>query len=166
VAPRIRVRQGDITTFEGDAIVNAANTDLQLGVGVAGAIRQAGGPSIQAECDRHGPIVLGEAAVTGAGKLQVRYVIHAAIMANESEPVTADAIRRCTESALRAAAEHGVTRLGAPVLGSGVGRLPLREAAGVMLDAIATSPHADALDVIVLFGYRTEDAEALEALVG
>jgi len=146
--------------------VNAANTDLQLGVGVAGAIRQAGGPSIQAECDRHGPIALGEAAVTGAGKLQVRYVIHAAIMANESEPVTADVIRRCTESALRAAAERGVTRLGAPVLGSGVGRLPLREAAGVMLDAIATSPHADALDVIVLFGYRTEDAEALEALVG
>lgn len=146
--------------------MNAANTDLQLGVGVAGAIRQAGGPSIQAECDRHGPIALGEAAVTGAGKLQVRYVIHAAIMANESEPVTADVIRRCTESALRAAAERGVTRLGAPVLGSGVGRLPLREAAGVMLDAIATSPHADALDVIVLFGYRTEDAEALEALVG
>lgn len=146
--------------------MNAANTDLQLGVGVAGAIRQAGGPSIQAECDRHGPIALGEAAVTGAGKLQVRYVIHAAIMANESEPVTTDAIRRCTESALRAAAERGVTRLGAPVLGSGVGRLPLREAAGVMLDAIASSPHADALDVIVLFGYRTEDAEALEALVG
>jgi O-acetyl-ADP-ribose deacetylase (regulator of RNase III) len=166
VAPRIRVRQGDITTFEGDAIVNAANTSLQLGVGVAGAIRQAGGPSIQAECDRHGPISLGEAAVTGAGKLQARYVIHAALMVSEAEPVTADVIRRCTEAALRAAAERGVTRLGAPVLGSGVGRLPLREAAGVMLDTIAASPHADALDVIVLYGYRTEDAEELEALVG
>lgn len=166
MAPRVRVRQGDITTFEGDAIVNAANVDLKLGVGVAGAIRQAGGPSIQAECDRHGPISLGDAAVTGAGKLQARYVIHAAVMANETEPVTLDVIRRCTEAALRVAAERGVTRLGTPILGSGVGRLPLPEAARVMLDAIAASPHADALDVIVLFGYRAEDAEALEALVG
>jgi O-acetyl-ADP-ribose deacetylase (regulator of RNase III) len=166
VAPRIRVRQGDITTFEGDAIVNAANTDLKLGVGVAGAIRQAGGPSIQAECDRHGPIPLGDVAVTGGGKLPARYVIHAAVMASESEPVTPDVIRRCTEGVLRAAAERGVTRLGAPILGSGVGRLPLSEAARIMLDAVAASPHADGLDVIVLFGYRTEDAEALEALVG
>ena len=94
MAPRIRVRQGDITTFEGDAIVNAANTDLRLAVGVAGAVRQAGGPSIQTECDRHGSIPLGDVAVTGAGKLQVRYVIHAAVMADEAEPVSADVIRR------------------------------------------------------------------------
>jgi O-acetyl-ADP-ribose deacetylase len=166
VAPRIRVRQGDITTFEGDAIINAANTDLKLGVGVAGAIRQAGGPSIQAECDRHGPIQLGDVAVTGAGKLLARYVIHAAVMVNANDPVTPDVIRRSTASALRAAAERGVTRLGAPILGSGVGRLPLREAATIMLEAIGASPHADGLDVIVLFGYRTEDAEILEKLVG
>lgn len=166
MAPRIRVRQGDITTFEGDAIVNAANTDLRLAVGVAGAVRQAGGPSIQTECDRHGSIPLGDVAVTGAGKLQVRYVIHAAVMAGEAEPVTADVIRRATAAALQAAAERGVTRLGAPILGSGVSRLPLREAAAVMIEAIGKSPDADSLDVIVLFGYRKEDAELLEELVG
>jgi O-acetyl-ADP-ribose deacetylase (regulator of RNase III) len=166
VAPRIRVRQGDITTFEGDAIVNAANADLRLAVGVAGAIRQAGGASIQEECDRCGSVALGDVAVTGAGKLQARYVIHAVVMAGETEPVTADVIRRATDAALHAAAERGVTRLGTPILGSGVGRLPLREAAAIMIEAIGKSPHADSLDVIVLFGYRKEDAELLEELVG
>jgi O-acetyl-ADP-ribose deacetylase (regulator of RNase III) len=164
VAPRIRVRQGDLTTFEGDAIVNAANNRLTLGVGVAGAIRQAGGPSIQAECDRLGPIRVGEAAITGAGKLPVRHVIHAAVMGDE--PVSPESIRRATESALRLAAEHGVARLGMPVLGSGVGRIATQEAAEIMLDVIRSSPHADNIEVIVLFGYRADDAEALEALVG
>ena len=164
MAPRIRVRQGDITTFEGDAIVNAANHQLQLGVGVAGAIRQAGGPSIQDECDRLAPIRVGEAAATGAGKLPVRYVIHAAVMGEES--LSLDSIRQATESALRVAAERGVARLGMPVLGSGVGRIATREAAEVMLDVIRSSPYADNIEVVVLFGYRAEDAETLEALVG
>jgi O-acetyl-ADP-ribose deacetylase (regulator of RNase III) len=164
VAPRIRVRQGDITTFEGDAIVNAANNHLVLGAGVAGAIRQAGGPAIQEECDRHGPIRVGEAAVTGGGKLPVRYVIHAAIMGDE--PASPETIRSATEAALRRAADYGVSRLAMPILGSGVGRIPLREAASVMLDVIRTSAYSDQLDVIVLFGYRPEDAAVVEELVG
>lgn len=161
--PRIRVRQGDLTTFEGDAIVNAANDQLLLGAGVAGAIRQVGGPTIQEECDRHGPIRVGEAAITGAGKLSVRYVIHAAIMGDG--PATLDVVKRATEAALRLAVEHGVARLGLPVLGSGVGRIPLRDAAVAMIEAIRTSPDADAIEVIVLFGYRGEDADVLEQLL-
>jgi len=73
---RIRIAQGDLTEFAGDAIVNAANNWLKLGAGVAGAIRKKGGPEIQAECDRIGPIRVGEAAITTAGKLPARYVIH------------------------------------------------------------------------------------------
>jgi O-acetyl-ADP-ribose deacetylase (regulator of RNase III) len=163
VSPRIRVRQGDLTTFEGDAIVSAANERLVLDTGVAGAIRQAGGPAIQAECDRHGPIRQGEAAITGAGKLAVRYVIHAAIMGDAPTDLTI--VRRATAAALRLAAEHGVTRLGMPVLGSGVGRIPLHDAASTLLDTIRTSADADAIDVIVLFGYRAEDADILERLI-
>jgi len=162
VSPRIRVRQGDLTTFEGDAIVNAANARLQLETGVAGAIRQAGGPAIQEECDRHGPIRLGEAAITGAGKLPVRHVIHAAIIGDE--PTTLAVVRSATAAALRVAAEHGVARLGMPVLGSGVGRIPMRDAASTLLDTIRTSADAEAIDVIVLFGYRAEDADVLEEL--
>jgi O-acetyl-ADP-ribose deacetylase (regulator of RNase III) len=164
MSPRIRVRQGDITTFEGDAIVNAANNHLVLGAGVAGAIRQAGGPTIQQECDRHGPILVGEAAVTGAGKLPVRHVIHAAIMGDE--PASPASVRLATAASLRRAVELGVTRIAMPILGSGVGRIALREAASIMLDVIRNSPDADELDVIVLFGYRPADAEILEQLVG
>ena len=61
---RIVIRQGDLTQADCEAVVNAANTDLILGAGVAGAIRTTGGPQIQAECDGQGPIALGEAAVT------------------------------------------------------------------------------------------------------
>jgi O-acetyl-ADP-ribose deacetylase (regulator of RNase III) len=163
VSPRIRVRQGDLTTFEGDAIVNAANQRLLLDTGVAGAIRQAGGPAIQEECDRHGPIHLGEATITGAGKLPVRHVIHAAIIGDA--PTTLAVVRSAAAAALRVAAEHGVARLGMPVLGSGVGRIPLRDAASTLLDTIRTSADAEAIDVIVLFGYRAEDADVLEQLI-
>jgi len=163
VAPRIRVRQGDITTFEGDAIVNPANEQLRLDVGVAGAIRQAGGPSIQQACDRNGPISTGDAVMTPAGKLGVRHVIHAAIMGEE--PTSLETIRRATASAIRLAVEHGDTRVAMPILGSGLGRWSVREAAEAMLDIIRTSREADELDVIVLFGYRADDADELERIV-
>lgn len=161
--PRVRVRQGDITTFEGDAIVNAANDRLLLGAGVAGAVRQAGGPTIQDACTRHGPIAMGEAAITTAGKLPVRWVIHAAIMGDE--PTTLDVVRRATAAAIRLAAQHGVLRIAMPILGTGVGRLPLVEAARTMLDAIHDTPDAEELEVVVLFGYRPDDADALEAML-
>src|SRR5438270_2905605 len=76
----VSVVEGDLTEQAVDAIVNAANNDLQLGAGVAGAIARKGGPEIQRECDRHGPIKGGEAALTGAGDLKTRHGIHAASM--------------------------------------------------------------------------------------
>src|SRR6266498_4734052 len=78
---RVVIISGDLVEQEVDAIVNAANNDLQLGGGVAGAIRRQAGPSVQDECDSHGPVQVGEAAITGAGRLRARYVIHAASMA-------------------------------------------------------------------------------------
>lgn len=143
--------------------MNAANERLILDTGVAGAIRQAGGPTIQDECTRHGPVRLGEAAITGAGKLPVRHVIHAAIIG--AEATTPAVVGRATTAALRLAAEHGVARLAMPILGSGVGRMPLRDAAIAMLDAIRASTDADTIEVIVLFGYRPEDADTVEALL-
>src|SRR2546430_17580912 len=77
---RVVIITGDLVEQAVDAIVNAANNDLQLGGGVAGAIRRAGGPAIQDECDAHGPVQVGEAAVPGAGKLRASYVIPAASM--------------------------------------------------------------------------------------
>ena len=69
---RIVLSEGDISEQEVDAIVNAANTQLVLGAGVAGAIERRGGPEIQQECDAIGPVELGDAVATGAGELAAR----------------------------------------------------------------------------------------------
>lgn len=161
--PRIRIRQGDITTFEGDAIVSAANERLLLQTGVAGAVRQAGGPTIQDACNRLAPVAVGDAVITDAGKLAVRWVIHAVIMGDD--PTSVVAVRRATSAALHLAAQHAAVRIAMPILGTGVGRLPLLEAAGTMLEVIRESADAEELEVIVLFGYRPEDADALETLL-
>ncbi|WP_018461090.1 macro domain-containing protein [Thermus oshimai] len=153
---RIRVAEGDITEFEGEAIVNAANNWLKLGAGVAGAILRKGGPSIQEECDRIGPIRVGEAAVTGAGNLKARYVIHAAVLGDE--PASLDTVRRATRSALEKAVALGLKTVAFPLLGTGVGGLPVEAVARVMVEEIREAP--DTLEV-TLYGYRKEDAEAI-----
>src|SRR5438552_15619090 len=76
----VEILQGDLTQQDVDAIANAANNDLELGGGVAGAIARAGGLQIQAECRAIGPIDVGDAAITGGGNLTARFVIHAASM--------------------------------------------------------------------------------------
>lgn len=162
--PSITVRQGDITSFDGDAIVNAANNHLVLGAGVAGAIRRAGGPEIQEECDRCGPIAVGEAAITGAGTLSVRWVIHAAAMGDE--PVSEHSIYRSTRATLALAARHGARRIAFPVLGSGIGGFDFSDAASVMRRAIEESPDTDAIEEIVFYGFLTEQAAELERIMG
>jgi O-acetyl-ADP-ribose deacetylase (regulator of RNase III) len=159
----IRVARGDITTYAGSAIVNAANNHLVLGAGVAGAIARRGGPSIQAECDRLGSIRVGEAAVTGAGGLRCRYVIHAAAMGDE--PVTVRSIREATASSLRLAAELGLRDLAFPVLGSGIGGFPFRLAAEIMVETIRTTAAGDAGLDVVLYGYTSGDAATIEEVL-
>ena len=155
----IRAARGDITTYAGGAIVNAANNHLVLGAGVAGAIARRGGTAIQAECDRHGPIRVGEAALTGAGALPCRYVIHAAAMGDE--PVSERSIRDATRASLRLAAEHGVCDVAFPILGTGVGGFPFRRAVEIMIDVVhEQSPGTADVDV-VLFGYTVEDASVI-----
>src|ERR1700756_65278 len=104
---KVTIRQGDLTEAHVDAIVNAANNDLKLGGGVAGAIRTKGGPSIQLECDRLGPVPLGEAAITTAGSLPARYVIHAASMRLGGR-TTEPSLREATRNSLLRAKEKGV----------------------------------------------------------
>lgn len=115
-----------------DAIVNAANNDLMLGGGVAGAIRSRGGPSIQAECDKIGPIRIGEAAITGAGRLPARHVIHAASM-RLGERTSESGLRDATRNSLRLAAEHGLKSIAFPAVGTGIAGFPLERCAEVML---------------------------------
>lgn len=128
----IRLLQGDITEVEADAIVNAANTHLWMGAGVAGAIKRKGGAEIEQEAVRRGPIPVGTAIATTAGRLRARYVIHAAVMGPDLV-TDAEKIRQATRSALQLADDLGLRSVALPALGTGVGRFPLDEAARIML---------------------------------
>ncbi len=132
---KISLRQGDITDADVEAVVNAANTYLQLGAGVAGAIRRKGGPTIQQECDVIGPISLGEAATTSGGQLKARYVIHAASM-HLGGLTTEGSLRDATVHSLKRATEKRLTSLAFPALGTGIAGFPLDRCAQIMLEEV------------------------------
>jgi O-acetyl-ADP-ribose deacetylase (regulator of RNase III) len=144
---KIEIVQGDITQQPDiDAIVNAANTELILGSGVAGAIFRRGGAEIDREGQTKGPIRLGEAAVTGAGQLPNRYVIHAAAMGYRPEDArvpkragslsSAAIIADATRSSLRRADELKVESIAFPALATGVAAFPVDECAETMITAV------------------------------
>jgi O-acetyl-ADP-ribose deacetylase (regulator of RNase III) len=164
VSAILRVVPGDISTFQGDAVVNAANNHLTMGTGVAGSLLAKGGGVIQQECDewvrRNGPIAVGGAAITGAGRLAVRYVIHAAAMGDL--PVSPDSIRNATRSALEIALEHGVRSIAFPILGTGVGGYPFDESARIMVEEVkAFTTTTSGLETVVFYGYTPDQAAFL-----
>jgi O-acetyl-ADP-ribose deacetylase (regulator of RNase III) len=132
LADRIAISQGDLTESDAEAIVNAANNDLLLGGGVAGAIRLQGGPAIQQECNAIGSIPVGFAAITSGGKLKARYVIHAASMQLGGR-TTGPALRSSTAHCLRIAAEKKLKSIAFPAVGTGIAGFPMRDCAEIML---------------------------------
>jgi len=161
----IDLRVGDITEVEAGALVNAANNELQLGGGVAGAIRRKGGPSIQEECDRIGPIPLGEAAVTGAGWLKAKYVIHAASM-SLGEPTRAENLVASTKNSLLRADEHQLKTIAFPAIGTGIAGFPLDECARLMIKTVrqhlASGESSLEKVLFVLYDQAAEDVFAKE----
>ncbi|MEA2063259.1 MAG: macro domain-containing protein [Gemmatimonadota bacterium] len=134
---RISLVKGNIVTLEVDAVVNAANSRLVLGSGVAGAIRQAGGPEIQAECDRIGGTPVGTAVITGAGSLPAAHVIHAVgprMGEGDEERKLADA----TRSGLSVAESQGLKSIVFPAISTGVFGFPLEGCARIMLSVTVT----------------------------
>lgn len=150
----VTLMQGDITDLDADAIVNAANEQLILGAGVAGAIRAKGGPSIQEECLLIGRCEVGNAVITGAGELAARHVIHAVgpRMGEGSEPgKLANAVR----SSLALAEQHQLASLALPAISTGVFGYPLEGCADVMLRVIIdyTFEDLDYLDQVIVCLY-------------
>lgn len=133
---RIRLCEGDITDLDVEAIVNPANSTLQLGAGVAGAIRSRGGPSIQEECDRIGRCRVGDAVVTGGGNLKARYVIHA-VGPMGSDPDANDDLAAACRSALECAAKLGLGSIALPAISTGVFGFPLDCAAAILIRTAA-----------------------------
>ncbi len=131
----IKVHQGDITQLEFDALANAANNRLWMGGGVAGALKRAGGKEIEAEAVKKGPITVGQAVVTRAGKLKAKYIIHAAVMGQDLK-TDAEKIREATKNSLLRGDELGVKSIAFPALGTGVGGFPLDDCARIMIDEV------------------------------
>ena len=132
---QLEIVQGDITDLDVDAIVNAANEQLQLGAGVAGAIRQKGGASIQEECNRIGGTPVGTAVMTGAGHLKAKQVIHAVgprMGEGDEDRKLAAAVR----AALALADRRGLKSIALPALSTGVFGFPMERAARLMLTEI------------------------------
>jgi O-acetyl-ADP-ribose deacetylase (regulator of RNase III) len=132
---RLELIEGDITELDVDAIVNPANEQLQLGAGVAGAIRGKGGPTIQEECDRIGGTPVGTAVMTGAGNLKARHVIHAVgprMGEGDEDKKLAAAVR----AALALADRRGMKSIALPAISTGTFGFPMDRAARILLTEI------------------------------
>jgi O-acetyl-ADP-ribose deacetylase (regulator of RNase III) len=148
----LEVVEGDITALEVDAIANAANNHLWMGAGVAGAIKRAGGEEIEHEAVQLGPIEVGDAVATSAGRLPARWVIHGAVMGQDLQ-TNADLVRRTTQSCLRVVDELGAQSIALPAFGTGVGGFPLEECARIMVDAARShEPRSLKRVVFAVFG--------------
>jgi O-acetyl-ADP-ribose deacetylase (regulator of RNase III) len=161
----IEILQGDLTQQDVDAVVNAANNDLELGGGVAGAIARAGGPQIQAECRRIGPIAVGDAAITGGGNLTARFVIHAASMhlGGRTNP---ESLRGSTRRSLEIANQRGLRSIAFPAVGTGIAHFPMDECARIMIEEVVSHARSGtSLEEVrfVLFGADAEAAFRREA---
>ncbi len=159
----IRLVKGDITELEVDAIVNAANSRLKLGGGVAGAIRRKGGPEIQRECDRIGYCPVGKAVITTGGRLKAKYVIHA-VGPVYGEGEEEEKLRSATLNSLRLAEEHGVKSLAFPAISTGYFGMPKELCAKVMLKATLDYLKGSDLDVVFCL-YDDETYEVFERVL-
>jgi O-acetyl-ADP-ribose deacetylase (regulator of RNase III) len=155
---KLEVVDGDIAALAVDAVANAANDHLWMGAGVAGALKRAGGDEIEREAVAKGPIPVGDAVATGAGKLPARWVIHGAVMGQDLR-TNAQLVERTTRSVLRVADELGAESLALPAFGTGVGGFPLEECARLMVGAArAHEPRTLRRVVFAVFGEEARRA--------
>ncbi len=165
---RLAAVQGDITSLEVVAVVNAANEMLAHGGGVAAAIARAGAPQVQRESDEwvraNGPVTPGRAAVTGAGDMPADIVVHVVGPRYHEGQDNAELLRRATRAALDAANEHGAASIAFPAISAGIFGYPPDEAAAVLVAAVADwAEHHDTPGEVLLVGYDAAMARRFAA---
>lgn len=164
----VTVVEGDVTRQQVEAVVNAANENLQHNEGVATAVVRTGGRVIQEESDtwirEHGPLTAGEAAVTTGGMLHASHVVHA-VGPYHDQDERAEILGRTAKAALAAAAAHGVHSVAMPAISTGKRGFPIAEAAAVMVDAIRQwlTDNPETFTEVRLVGFSEEHAEQLAA---
>jgi O-acetyl-ADP-ribose deacetylase (regulator of RNase III) len=155
---QLEVREGDIAAVEADAVANSANDRLWMGAGVAGALKRAGGVEIEQEAIALGPIPLGTAVATGAGRLPARWVIHGAVMRQDLR-TSAELVRETTRSCLEVADELSCRSLALPAFGTGVGGFSLAGCAQLMVEAARRfEPQSLECVIFAVFGRDAFDA--------
>ena len=160
----LRVIQGDIAAQSADALVNAAGTSLQMGSGVAGALRKAAGEELNEAALAAGPVDLGDVAVTGAFGLDAEYVIHAAAMPHYGDG-------RATETSIRAATRNSLTKADAlgccsvvlPALGTGAAGFPFADGAAYICEEV-DSYTTEQIDDLRLIAYAADEFETLQSV--
>ncbi|MFW9987702.1 MAG: macro domain-containing protein [Candidatus Odinarchaeota archaeon] len=129
----IVLEQGDITELDVDAIVNAANTQLILGGGVAGAIRKKGGPTIQEECNNIGSTYVGGAVITTGGNLKAKYVIHA-VGPRMGEGDEDQKLKNATLNSLKLMDEYKLKTIAFPAISTGIFGFPIERCSKIMIN--------------------------------
>ncbi|MBN2753449.1 MAG: macro domain-containing protein [Candidatus Goldbacteria bacterium] len=137
----IELVHGDITAVPADIIVNAANNELWMGSGVAGAIKLKGGREIEQQAMAKGPVELGEAVETKAGKLPYRHVIHAVVMGQDLKTSSA-VIEEAVSNSLKLAEKLKCASVVFPALGTGVGGFSIEKCASGMINEVKAFDHA------------------------
>jgi O-acetyl-ADP-ribose deacetylase (regulator of RNase III) len=131
----IKLVQGDITELNTDVIVNAANSQLILGGGVAGAIRSKGGPKIQEECNKIGGTFVGGAVITSGGNLKAKYVIHA-VGPRMGEGNEDQKLKNATINSLKLMDKHGLKTIAFPAISTGIFGYPIDRCAKIMISSV------------------------------
>jgi O-acetyl-ADP-ribose deacetylase (regulator of RNase III) len=156
----IKVINGNILRQDVDAIVNAANSHGYMGGGVAGAIKNTGGEIIEEEAVKQAPIPIGKAVVTSGGSLPFK-VIHAPTMQNPADMTNVENIRLATRAALEAADKNKFRKIAIPGMGTGVGRVPVEDAAKIMIWEIE-SFHGIHLEEVLLVDLNEKMVQAFK----
>ncbi len=158
------VIQGDIAQQSADVLVNAAGTSLQMGSGVAGALRRTGGDQLNEDAVSKGPVELGEVAVTDAYDLDAEWVVHAAAMPHYGDgKATAESIAEATRNTLEAADDLDAETMVLPLLGCGVAGFDCSDGARIITETVLEYEPETLSDVRVI-AYADDEYETVTSI--
>ncbi len=159
---KIRLVQGDITELDTDVIVNAANAQLIMGGGVAGAIRKKGGPKIQEECNKIGGTYVGGAIITTGGNLKAKHVIHA-VGPRMGEGNEDEKLKNATLNSLKVMDENKLKTIAFPAISTGIFGYPIDRAANIMINITKEYLNGNTqIEEVVFCLYNASDFDIFE----
>lgn len=159
---KIKLKQGDITELDTDVVVNAANAQLIMGGGVAGAIRRKGGPAIQKECNKIGGTFVGGAVITTGGNLKAKHVIHA-VGPRMGEGGEDEKLKNATLNSLKLMDEFKLKTIAFPAISTGIFGYPIDRCAKMMMSTAKEYLSRDTqIEEVIFCLYTSSDFDVFE----